>query len=158
MWRPGSGVILDCIDLLTHFKRKKDVKYIFNPSPVTKKCIWKCRLLESSAACKCLHVHQGLISAYGQTVWTQIIQTAPKVLSNDNLCKQFGQTLGPEKTQARSWSKLSCWHDQMSLWRCARLHTLRVRNRTNASEVMYKVVWNSPVMLLTVCCSDSDLY
>ena len=41
----------------------------FNTSTATKKCIRKCRLLKPSAEYKCLR--QCLISAYGNTVWTQ---------------------------------------------------------------------------------------
>ena len=62
-----------CLNLNCSLVRNvlKSHKLLYYPlACYEKKCIWKCRLLKSSAAHKCLH--QGLISAHRQTVWTQI--------------------------------------------------------------------------------------
>ena len=62
-----------------------------------KKCIRKCRLLKSPIVCKCLH--QGLISAYILTVWTQI-----------NLHVEEQSDLGPYYLLQRRFKRVSRRH------------------------------------------------
>ena len=48
----------------------KFISFSINPSPATHLLRKKCHLLKLSAVCK--YLCQGLISAYRQTIWTQI--------------------------------------------------------------------------------------